>query len=143
MILEMVSVILYIKQFKYYVTIINNTMDILNPEEDFFQETNTIPNYDKKKYKTIFFNLLQNNDKAKIFFTAFLKTKNGKDMYNTLDDNNKIVFNLCSIYGSVKAVIFIIEESTCNYKKMIDNFKPSFQIFKLFIDIQYPNLIVL
>ena len=118
-------------------------MDILNPEEDFFQEINTIPNSDKKKYKTIFFNLLHNNDKAKIFFNAFLETKNGKDMYNTIDDNNKIVFNLVCIYGSVKAVIFILQESKCNYEKMINNFKASFQIFKLFVDIQFPNLILL
>lgn len=118
-------------------------MDILNPEEDFFQEINNIPNSDKKKYITIFFNLLHNNDKAKIFFNAFLKTKRGKDIYDNLDDNNKNVFDLTSIYGSVKAVIFILEESKCNYEKMIDNYRASFQIFKLFIDIQFPNLIVL
>lgn len=121
-------------------------MDILNPEEDFdvFAEQN-VPIYDPNriKYNHIILNLLHNSDKAKIFFNAFMKTKNGKNIYNNLDMNNRIVFDTSCLHGTIKSVIYIIKQSKCNYKKMIHDFKPSFQIFKLFLDIQFPNLIIL
>ena len=121
-------------------------MDILNPEEDFeiLLEQN-VPIYDpiRIKYNTIILNLLHNSDKAKIFFNAFLETKNGFTMYDNLDMHNRIVFDTTCLHGSIKSVIYILRQANCNYKKMIQDFKPSFQIFKLFLDIQHPNLIKL